>query len=85
MNGRLKSIECQIDTDSNGKMVKEWTEKFNLHHLNLSEKCIGRYTFHNNTGKIGAIDHVLINDKMVEGFRGMSIDKNKEQLNISDH
>merc|ERR1711874_28589 len=61
MNGRLKAIEPQIETDSNGKMVEEWTEKFNLHHLNLSEKCIGKYTFHNNSGKKSAIDHVLIN------------------------
>ena len=27
MNGRLKSLEPHIDTDSNGKMVEEWTEK----------------------------------------------------------
>ena len=68
MNGRIKSIEPQIDTDSNGKMVEEWTEKFNLHHLNLSEKCIGKYTFHNNTGKKSVINHVLINGTMMEGF-----------------
>ena len=42
MNGRLNSIEPQIDTDNNVKMVEEWTEKFNLHHLNLSENCIGK-------------------------------------------
>ena len=65
--------------------MEEWTEKFNLHHLNLSEKCIGRYTFHNNTGKKSAIDHVLVNGKMMEGYKGMYIDENKEQLNISDH
>ena len=34
MNGRLKSLEPHIDTDSNGKMVEEWTEQFSLHHLN---------------------------------------------------
>ena len=33
LNGRLSSLEPQIDTDSNGKIVEEWTEKFNLHHL----------------------------------------------------
>jgi len=36
MNGRLNSLEPQIDPDSNGKMVEEWTEKFNIHYLNLS-------------------------------------------------
>ena len=85
MNGRLKSLEPHVDTDSNGKMVEEWTEKFNLHHLNLSEKCTGVYTFHNNVGKKSAIDHVLVNGKMMEGFKGMQIDENKELLDISDH
>ena len=27
LNGRLKSLEPQIETDSNGKMVEEWTKK----------------------------------------------------------
>jgi len=65
-------------------MVEEWTGKFNLHHLNLSNKCIGKYTFHNSSGK-SAIDHILVNDRMVEGFKGMFIDEEKELLNISDH
>ena len=65
-------------------MVEEWTLKYNLHHLNLSEKCIGKYTFHNNVGK-SAIDHILVNDRLVEDFKGMFIDEEKELLNISDH
>ena len=32
-----------------------------------------------------AIDHVLINTKMGECFKGMRIDENAEELNISDH
>ena len=83
-NGRLKRLEPNIETDSNGKMVEEWTGKHNLHHLNLSDKCIGKYTFHNSFGK-SAIDHILVNDRLVEGFKGMFIDEEKELLNISDH
>ena len=85
MNGRLKSLEPQIETDNNGKMVEEWTKKFNLHHLNLSEKCIGLHTICDRVGRKSAIDHILINGKMMESFKGMSIDDNKELLNISDH
>ena len=66
MIGRLKFIEPQINTDSNGKMVEEWTEKFNFHHLNHSEECIGKYTFHNRTGKKSAIDHVLVYNKLLD-------------------
>ena len=32
-----------------------------------------------------AIDHILVNDRLVEDFKGMFIDEEKELLNISDH
>ena len=83
-NGRLKRLEPHIDTDSNGKMIEEWSIKYNLHHLNQSENCVGTYTFHSNKGR-SAIDHMLANDRMYEEFRGMQIDEEKELLNISDH
>ena len=50
----------------------------------MVEECIGKYTFHNNVGK-SAIDHILVNDRLVEDFKGMFIDEEKEFLNISDH
>ena len=65
-------------------MIEEWSINFNLHHLNQSEKCVGKYTFHNNKGR-SAIDHILVNDRLVEDFRGMYVDEEKELLNISDH
>jgi len=83
-NGRLKRLEPHIDTDSNGKMIEDWSVKFNLHHLNQSEKCVGTYTFHSNKGR-SAIDHMLVNDRMFEEFRDMYIDEEKELLNISYH
>ena len=65
-------------------MIEEWTIKYNLHHLNQSENCVGTYTFNSNKGK-SAIDHMLVNDRMYEEFRGMHINEEKELLNISDH
>ena len=50
MNGRLTKLEPNITTDFNGKMLEEWTTNFNLHHLNLTENCIGTYTFNSNKG-----------------------------------
>merc|ERR1711874_26551 len=32
-----------------------------------------------------AVDHILVNFLMEEGFRGKSIDENAEEINISDH
>ena len=60
-------------------------EKLSLHHLNQSDKCIGVYTYGEEGGKRSAIDHILVNNKFMEHFKGMYIDKNKEELNISDH
>ena len=50
MNGRLTKLEPNIKTDFSGNMLEEWTINFNLHHLNLTENCIGKYTFNNNNG-----------------------------------
>ena len=84
MNGRLKKIEPSTETDVNGKMIEDWTIKYNLNHLNQSEDCVGTYTFSSKNGK-SAIDHVLINDKMYTGFKGMHNDEDKTLLDISDH
>jgi len=32
-----------------------------------------------------AIDHVLVNNKLMEHFKVMQIDENRDELNISDH
>ena len=85
INGRLKILEPKIETDTNGKMVEEWTEKRGLHHLNQSEKCIGTYTYGKPGKPRSAIGHILVNDTMVEKFKGMHIDENVEEVNMSDH
>ena len=83
-NGRIKTLEPNIETDENGNMLEEWVSKFNLNHLNLTEDCIGTYTFESKNGK-SAIDHILTNEKLYEGYKGMHIDEEKALLNISDH
>ena len=65
INGRLKALEPHIETDSNGKMVEEWIEKFSLHHLNQSEKCIEVYTYGKGRFTIFKLyDSLLIVDKV---------------------
>ena len=84
INGRLTRLEPNIATDTNGKMLEDWTSKFDLHHLNLTDNCTGTYTFSSNKGR-SAIDHILVNSLMFANYKGMHIDEDKIQLNISDH
>ena len=81
INRRLKTLEPNIETDCNEKMVEEWMEKLSLHHLNQSDKCEGLYTYGELGGPKSAIDHVLVNNKLMEHFKGMHIDENREELN----
>ena len=83
INGRLTRLEPNIATDVNGKMLEEWTSNFSLHHLNLTDKCIGTYTFNSNKGK-SAIDHILVNNSLYADYKEMHIDEEKIVLNISE-
>ena len=56
-----------------------------MRHLNKSEQCEGVYTYGRIGGPRSAIDHVLVNTKIMECFRGMRIDEDAEELNISYH
>ena len=56
-----------------------------LTHLNRSEKCVGKYTFGRPEGRKSAIDHVMVNTKLNGQFKGITIDENGEEINISDH
>ena len=84
LNGRLSKLEPNIRTDTNGNMIEEWIIKHNLNHLNQSEECVGTYTFSTKNGK-SAIDHMLVNDTMFTGFKGMHIDEERMFLEFSDH
>ena len=65
-------------------MIRKWITEYSLNHLNQSEDCVGTYTFSSKKGK-SAIDHILINDKLFTGFKGMNINEDKTLLDISDH
>ena len=83
-NGRLTKIEPNIVTDTNGQMVENWSIDLDLNHLNIHEKCEGKYTFSSLNGR-SAIDHVLINGNLMKDFIGMYIDEDRLLLDISDH
>ena len=85
LNGRLKVLEPLIEIDSNGRMIEEWSEKFELHHLNLSNKCIRTYIFEKEGGRRSAVDHMIVNSELMEKFKGMHIDEDRIALNKSDH
>jgi len=80
----LEKIEPNIPTDANGQMVENWSIDLDLNHLNIHEKCVGKYTFSSLNGK-SAIDHVLINNNLMKDFIGMYIDEDRILLDISDH
>merc|ERR1711891_84556 len=85
LNTRLRTLEPGIDTDVNGRMIESWVTDKNLLHLNNTKKCEGKYTFGNPGGRRSAIDHILINGETQQNYKGMRVDENKEELNISDH
>ena len=85
LNARLRALEPGIDTDVNGRMIESWVTDRNLSHLNNTDKCEGKYTFGNPGGRRSAVDHILVNGEMQQNYRGMRVDENKEELNISDH
>ena len=57
LNGRLTKLEPGIENDANGDMIENWILKYDLNHLNQTEKCEGVYTFNTKNGK-SAIDHI---------------------------
>ena len=85
LNGRLKTLESNIETDCNDKMIENWISNFNLNNLNQTPECIGKYTF-STINRKSAIDHILTNDKMYMGYKGKYIDEEKSLVDIkTDH
>merc|ERR1711888_296989 len=66
-------------------MPLNWVTGKDMIHLNRSEKCIGKYTFGRPEGRRSAIDHVLENQELNTQFKGMTVEENGEEINISDH
>ena len=70
--------------DVNGKMVKEWIEKFDLTLMNADDKCKGTYTW-SARGQRSAIDMVFVNRRLYEACGEMRIDEEKDIIDSSDH
>jgi len=85
LNGRMKVLEPHIETDINGKMIEDWTERLGMHRLNQSDKYTGTYTYGEEGGRRNAVDHIIVNGELIQKFRGMHIDEDRIDLNISDH
>ena len=85
INARITILEPSIETDINGKMIEEWVTGKDIVHLNRSAKCNGIYTFGRPENRRSAVDHIIVNQEMNNHFKGMRIDENGEELNISDH
>ena len=71
--------------DKNGELIEEWINQLGLHHLNQTNQCEGTYTYGRPGGPRSAIDHLLVNSKLREQYKGMRIDENAEEQDISDH
>ena len=85
-NARMTILEPKIRySDTNGLMLEKWTLTKGMHHLNQQPTCNGIYTFGKSEKARSAIDHVLVNDEMMGKFKGMDIDEERMQLDISDH
>ena len=82
-NGHLEELDGRKD-DINGKMVREWTNRFDLTLMNGDEKCEGTITREQGNMKT-AIDMVLMNRTLYEKCKSMKIDEEKQVLHISDH
>ena len=65
-------------------MIENWISQYNLNHLNQTEECIGTFTFSTSKGK-SAIDHILVNNKLYTGYKGMHVNEDRTLLDISDH
>ena len=68
-NARMTTLEPNIRySDTNGQMIEKWTLTNGMHHLNQQPTCNGVYTFGKSEKARNAIDHVLVNDIMIENF-----------------
>ena len=89
MNGHLEILEDRRE-DINGKMIMDWVSMYELKLLNADERCSGRYTWARTMrgereNQRSAIDMVLVNREVYSRFRGMEIDEDREEVDLSDH
>ena len=72
------------EENENGKQVNRFIEESGLILLNIDGKSQGRYTWQRGEQK-SVIDLGLINEKGYRMFKKMTIDEDRERVDISDH
>ena len=82
-NGHIHCLGYQRE-DTNGAMIMEWLNHYNLSLLNINEKTRGVVTWERANQK-STIDYALANGEMHSLFQEMIIDENREVLDLSDH
>ena len=70
--------------NKNGKLLMELVEGNNLTILNGTMECEGKVTWEGR-GHKSAIDYMLVNQKMLEKYKYMKIDEDRELTDLSDH
>ena len=74
----------QQKLNKNGEIVIDWLSKYNLTLLNGLVECDGMYTWTVGERR-SVIDYCLVNEHLMEKFGSISIDENKEIIDLSDH
>ena len=82
-NGHLGFIGSQ-ELNRNGRRVLELMESHNLVLLNGDDRCQGEVTRKERDVE-SAIDFMLVNEKMYNGFVNMYVDEAKSIFDLSDH
>lgn len=82
-NGHIGFLGPQAP-NSNGEMMLDFMEEWNLSLLNADDRCEGMFTRIQGENK-SVIDYVMVNEIMHRMFRNMIIDENKEIFDTSDH
>ena len=83
VNGHIEGLGYQRE-DRNGRIIKEWLEKYNMTLLNEDEKCIGEITWRRNE-QSSIIDMAIMNEDLYKYFTGMYVDEKQEIFDLSDH
>ena len=70
--------------DEGGSTVLNLMNKYNLIMLNNDEKCKGLYTWEGR-GQKSVIDYALVNTRLYDEYKNMTIDEGKDIMDITDH
>ena len=82
-NGHLHVLDEKED-DTNGLMINKWSEEYDLHILNLDQRCKGTYTRIRNDQKT-TVDYILVNKKIFDMVEEIEIDEDRQIMDGSDH